>query len=138
MIWTTECMKIFNFSRRIFTTNCFQLVKMVSLPKQWPVFLIYLEEFWHSKTFFPTFKIRHIPKVHNLVVDKLALDGRSSLYAMFYVDFMLPVWLAELVRHTLKFSYVCEEKIKTMVHVRSKLTAYIPDEVTCICFFIIG
>lgn len=41
-----------------------------------------------NKTFFHTFKVRHISKEHNSVIDILALGDISFHYAMFYIDFI--------------------------------------------------
>ncbi|XP_056850873.1 uncharacterized protein LOC130500152 [Raphanus sativus] len=45
LIWAMECMKTLNFSDVVFATDCFQLVKMVSSPGEWPAFATHLEEF---------------------------------------------------------------------------------------------
>ena len=94
-----ECMKIIDFSDVVFATNCSQLVKMVSSPDEWPAFATDLEEFRGSKSFFPSFKIQHIPRATNLVVGKLARGTRSSPSAVFYVDSTTPAWLSESVGH---------------------------------------
>ncbi|XP_018487893.1 uncharacterized protein LOC108858473 [Raphanus sativus] len=99
LIWAMECMKTLNFSDVVFATDCSQLVKMVSSPGEWPVFATHLEEFQRSKIFFPSFKIRHIPRTHNSVADKLARGARCSPSAMFYVDSMPPVWFHESTEH---------------------------------------
>jgi len=41
LIWATECMR--DLRRFTFATDCSQLTKMVSEPKEWPVFASYLE-----------------------------------------------------------------------------------------------
>ncbi|CAG7895026.1 unnamed protein product [Brassica rapa] len=56
-----------------------------------------MEEFRRIKCFFPSFKIRHIPRATNLVADKLARGTRSSPSAVSYVDSTPPVWFSEPV-----------------------------------------
>ncbi|XP_056859997.1 uncharacterized protein LOC130508482 [Raphanus sativus] len=97
LIWAMECMKTLQFSDVVFATDCSQLVKMVSSPEEWPAFTTHMEEFRRSKTFFPNFKIRHIPRAQNTMADKLAHGARSSPSAMLYVDSIPPVWLSEPV-----------------------------------------
>ena len=77
----------------VFTMDCSQLVNMVLTPDEWPAFSTHMEEFWHSKTFFSNFKIRHIPRAQNKIAYKLARDAKSSLLVMLYIDSSLPVWL---------------------------------------------
>ncbi|CAF1828637.1 unnamed protein product [Brassica napus] len=86
LIWAMECMKTLQFTEVVFATDCSQLVKMVSSPEEWPDFATHMEEFCRSKTFFPNFKIRHIPRAQNTMADKLARGVRSSPSAMLYVD----------------------------------------------------
>ncbi|XP_018453644.2 uncharacterized protein LOC108824751 [Raphanus sativus] len=100
LIWAMECMKVLNFSDVVFATDCSQLVKMVSSPGEWPAFATHLEEFQRSKTFFPTFTIRHIPRAQNQVADRLARGARRSPSAVFYVDTMPPAWFSESGAHT--------------------------------------
>ena len=97
LIWAIKCMKTLDYSNVVFATNCSQLVKMVSSPDECPAFTTHLEEFRHSKTFFPSFNIRHIPRATNLMVDKLVHSARNSPTVVFYVDPLPPVWLSEPV-----------------------------------------
>lgn len=86
--------------RRCFRNQLFSiLVKIVSSPKEWPTFAIYLEEFRCSKIFFSIFKIQYISRAHNLMADKLICSARCSSFVMFYVDFMPPTWFSEPVEH---------------------------------------
>ncbi|XP_056860265.1 uncharacterized protein LOC130508669 [Raphanus sativus] len=94
LIWAMECMKTLQFSDVVFATDYSQLVTMVSSPEEWPAFTTHMEEFRRSKTFFPNFTIRHIPRAHNTMADKLAHGARSSPSAMLYVDSIPPVWLS--------------------------------------------
>ncbi|XP_056857535.1 uncharacterized protein LOC130506861 [Raphanus sativus] len=94
LIWAIKCMKTLQFSDVVFATDS-QLVKMVSSPEEWTAFVTHMDEFSHSKTFFHTFKIRHIPRAHNKMADKLTRGARSFLSAMLYVDSLPPVWLSE-------------------------------------------
>ena len=70
LIWAMKCMKTLDYSDAVFATDCSQLVKMVSSPDEWLAFATHLEEFRRSKTFFYSFKIRHIPRTTNIVADK--------------------------------------------------------------------
>ncbi|XP_018477415.2 uncharacterized protein LOC108848520 [Raphanus sativus] len=97
LIWAMKCMKNLQFSNVVFATDCSQLVKMVFSPNKWPAFATHMEEFSRSKTFFPTFKIRHIPRTQNTMADKFAHDARSSPSAKLYVDSLPSVWLSEPV-----------------------------------------
>ena len=76
LIWAMECMKTLQFSDVVFATDCSQLVKMVSSPEDWPAFATHMEEFSRNKTFFPSFKITHIPRAQNTIADKLARGAR--------------------------------------------------------------
>ena len=88
LIWTMKCMKTLQFSDVVFVTDCSQLVKMVSSPEEWPAFATHMdmEEFCRSKTFFPNFKIRHIPRIKNTIAEKFARGAKSSPSAILYVD----------------------------------------------------
>ncbi|XP_013704909.1 uncharacterized protein LOC125608586 [Brassica napus] len=97
LIWAMECMKTLQFSDVVFEIDFSQLVKMVSSLEDWPAFATHMEEFNRSKTFFPSFKIRHITRTQNTMADKLARGARSSPSAMLYVDSIPPVWLHEPV-----------------------------------------
>ena len=88
-------MKTLQFSDVVFATDCSQLVKMVSTPEEWSAFSTHMEEFIHSKTFFPDFRIRHISRAQNILADKLARDARSSSSAMLYVNSSPPVLFTE-------------------------------------------
>ena len=98
LIWAMDCMKTLQFSDVVFATDCFQLVKMVSTPEDWPAFSTHMEEFRRSKCFFPYFRIRRIPRAQNTLADKLARGAMNSPSAMRYVDYIPPVWLAESIR----------------------------------------
>nr|VDD35738.1 unnamed protein product [Brassica oleracea] len=69
---------------------------MVSSREEWSAFATHVE-FCCSKTFFPNFKIRHIPRAQNTIADKLARGARSSASAMLYVDSLHPTWLSNPV-----------------------------------------
>ena len=97
LIWAMKCMKTLDYSDVVFATDCSQLVKMAPSPDEWPAFATHLEEFRCSKSFFPSIKIRHIPRATNLVADKLARGVRSSPTDVFYVDSIPPVWFSEPV-----------------------------------------
>ena len=90
LIGAMEYIKIIDV---IFATDCSQLMKMESSTNG--QLLLHLEEFQRNKTFFLTFKIQHIPKAINLVVDKFAQSVKSSLSIVFIVDSISPVWLSE-------------------------------------------
>ena len=90
-------MKTLQFSDVVFVTDFSQSVKMVSSPEEWSAFAIHMEEFYRSKTFFPNFKIRHIPRTQNTMADKLARGAKSSPSAMLYVDSLPSVWLSKPV-----------------------------------------
>ena len=97
LIWAIECMKTLQFSDVVFVTDCSQLVKIVSSPEEWPAFATHMEELCRSKTFFPNFKIIHILRAQNIMVDKVAHGARNSPSVMLYVDSLSPVWLSESV-----------------------------------------
>ena len=97
LIWAMKCMKTLQFTEVVFATDYSQLVKKVSSPEEWPAFAIHMDEFCRSKTFFPNFKIRHIPRAQNTMADKLARGTKSSLSAMLYVDSSPPAWLSNPV-----------------------------------------
>lgn len=74
----------------VFAFDCFQLVKMMSTPIEWPAFTIHMEEFLQCKEFFPNFTIQHILKAQNTLADELAQDARISPSAMVYVNSVPP------------------------------------------------
>ena len=90
-----EYMKTLQFSEVVFATDYSQLVKMVSISEGWPAFSTHMEEFRHSKCFFPDFRIRHIPRAQNTLADRRARGVKSSPTAMLYVDSTPPAWLSK-------------------------------------------
>ena len=48
LLWAMDCMKTLQFSDVVFATDCFQLVKMVSTPEDWPAFSTHMEETWKN------------------------------------------------------------------------------------------
>lgn len=95
-------MKTLQITQVIFITNFFELVKMVLTPEEWPSFTSYMEEFRKYKKFFSNFLIRHIPRIQNAMADKLSRGARSS-FAWLYINYVLPVWLSELVVASIYF-----------------------------------
>ena len=87
-------MKILQFSDVVFAMDCSQLLKMVSISEKCHGFSTHMEGFNPSKIVFLHFQIKHIPRAQNTLADKLARGAKSSPSSMFYVDSVLPVWLA--------------------------------------------
>lgn len=87
LIWAMKCMTAFQFFDVVSTTDCSYLVKMVSSPEECPAFFTHMKKFRCSETLFPNFRIIHIPKTQNTIIDKFARSAKSFLSAIFYVDF---------------------------------------------------
>ena len=86
LIWAMECMKTLQFSDVVFATNCFQLVKMVSTPEEWPAFSTHMEA-----------AVRLSSLTSGSDIFQEYKTPWSSPSAMLYVDYIPPVWLAESV-----------------------------------------
>lgn len=56
-----------------------------------------MEKFRRNKIFFPNFQIRHILRVQNTMVDKLAYGAKNSLPATFNVDSASSDWLSDAI-----------------------------------------
>ncbi|CAA7017616.1 unnamed protein product [Microthlaspi erraticum] len=72
LVWDMQSMLVNNKRRMNFQTDCADLVKMVSKPRDWPTFEILLEEVEKCKRKFQAFSLTHIPRTKNTKADKLA------------------------------------------------------------------
>ncbi|XP_013721809.1 uncharacterized protein LOC106425636 [Brassica napus] len=95
LIWAMECIRnLIQFSVT-FATDCSQLVKMVSEPKEWPTFASYLEDITILKRSFNSSEIIHIPRMQNSKAYSLARSARKQPSLVVHMDAELPVWFAE-------------------------------------------
>ena len=75
--WAMKCMRNLRQFQVTFATDCFQLVKMVSEPEEWPAFANYLEDVKILKEMFTRSEIIYIPKMQNTMADRLACNVRQ-------------------------------------------------------------
>ena len=78
-----------------FATDCSQLVKMVSEPKEWPAFENYLEDIKLLKGSFLNSDIVHVPRTANFRTDSLARSARKQTSFVVHMDAELPIWFTE-------------------------------------------
>ena len=97
LIWAMECMRNLHQFQVTFATNCSQLVKMVSEPKEWPAFANYLEDIKILKESFPSSMIIHVPRTQNSKADNLARSVRSQPSYVVSMDAESPVWFTESI-----------------------------------------
>ena len=88
--------------RVTFTTDCSQVVKMVSEPDVLPAFANYLEDIKTLRESFLTSEIIYVPRTQNLRADSLACSTMKQLSFIVYMDIVymdaeLPVWFTESV-----------------------------------------
>ena len=95
LIWATECMR--DLRRFTFATDCSQLTKMVSEPKEWPVFASYLEYIMILKRNFNSSELIHIPRTQNSKADNLVRCAKKQLSFVVHMDENLPVWFAKSI-----------------------------------------
>lgn len=62
LIWVMHCLTFHQKTDVAFHTDCTELVKMVSAPKEWPAFAVLFGEFALSKEVFPSFSLSFIPR----------------------------------------------------------------------------
>ncbi|CAA7047092.1 unnamed protein product [Microthlaspi erraticum] len=97
LVWAMQCMLRQRKLTIVFKTDCSDVVKMVSKLEEWPAFAPILEEFCRYRMKFTFFSIVHIPRTKNTKADKLARSARVLLAYMFYVNYVSPAWVSELV-----------------------------------------
>ena len=95
LIWAMECMKNLRQFQVTFSTNCSQLVKMVSKPEEWPAFESYLEDIKRLRRSFFNSEIIHVPRTANLKADNLARSARKQPSSVVHMDVELPLWFTE-------------------------------------------
>ena len=95
LIWTIECMKNLRQFQVMFTTDCSQLVKILSEPKEWLTFESYLEDIKLLRRSFLNSEIIHIPRTANLKADSLAHNTRKQPSFVVHMDQKLPIWFKE-------------------------------------------
>ena len=78
LLWAMECMKNLRQFQVTFTTDCSQLVKMVSEPEKRSAFVNYLEDIKALKESFLSSEIIHVPRTHNSMADNLARSVRKQ------------------------------------------------------------
>lgn len=75
-----------------FMTDCKDLV-IVKDPQAWPTFATELKAIKTLQICFPDFKISHIPRVQNGILDSLAKTARSFHRKLCYIGCSIPVLL---------------------------------------------
>ena len=90
--WAMESM-LQHSSCQNFGTDCNDLITMIKESHARPSFATELETTKTLKIYFPDFKISHIPRVHNEILDFLAKSGRSFHKELCYISCYIPVWL---------------------------------------------
>ncbi|CAA7049767.1 unnamed protein product [Microthlaspi erraticum] len=95
LVWAMQCMLAHNKRRMNFQTDCTDLVKMVSTPREWPAFENLLDEVEQCKRKFQAFSLTHIPRTNNTKADKLARSARDQPYNVCYINSVPPVSIPE-------------------------------------------
>ena len=78
LLWAMECMRNLRYFQVTFATDCSQLMKMVSEPKECPAFADYLEDYKTLTESFTRSEIIHVPRTLNTMVDSLARRARMQ------------------------------------------------------------
>ncbi|XP_010431405.1 PREDICTED: uncharacterized protein LOC104715719 [Camelina sativa] len=92
-IWAMRCMIGHDYHDVAFYSDCADLVKMVSSPKDWPAFSTYLEDITMDREEFYSFSLSFIPRTANVKADLLARCARTSPHNVLYVNNFPPHWL---------------------------------------------
>ena len=96
-IWAMKCMRNLRQHQVTFATDCFQLVKMVSEPEEWPAFGCSLVDIKTLKDWFLNSELIHVPRTKNLMADILAHSVRKQPSFIIHMDAELPSWFTESV-----------------------------------------
>ena len=86
-----------NLRQVTFATDCFQLVKLVSEPEEWPAFASYLENIKSLRASFLQSEIVHVPRAHNTKADSLGRSVRIQPSFVVHMDQYFPAWFIESV-----------------------------------------
>ena len=97
LLWAMDCIRNLREFRVTFTTDCFQLVKMVSESEEWPVFRNYLEDIRTLQGSFISSEIIHVRRMKNLRTDNLVHSARKQSSFVIYMDVELSFWFSESV-----------------------------------------
>ncbi|XP_010419104.1 PREDICTED: uncharacterized protein LOC104704770 [Camelina sativa] len=85
-VWTLRCMIGHDYREVAFSTDCSDLVKMVSSPQDWPAFKTYLDDMKMDMEEFSVFSLSLIPRSANVIADSLARQARSSSQHVLFVN----------------------------------------------------
>ena len=97
LLWAMECMKNVRQFKVTFATDCSQLVKMISEPKEWLAFTNYMEDIKILKEDFTRSEIIYIPRTQNSRADSLARSVRKEPSFVVHMDQDLLGWFTESV-----------------------------------------
>ena len=97
LLLAMEWMKNLRQFQVTFSTDCFELVKIVLEPEEWPAFANYLENIKTLKESFTWSEIIYVPRTQNSRVDSLARSVRKQPSFVVHMDQDLPEWFIELV-----------------------------------------
>ncbi|KAF2539931.1 hypothetical protein F2Q68_00022087 [Brassica cretica] len=83
-----------HWSCQSFGTDCKDLTEMVKEPQAWPSFSTELETIKTLHICFPDFKISHIPRAHNGILDSLAKIARLFQRELCYIGYFISLGMA--------------------------------------------
>lgn len=89
LIWAMHCMIAQRKTMVAFATDDFEVVKIVSILVDWPMFSIYLEEFANSNERFIFLTVSLISCTLNTKTYKIAKNARTYPSGTIYVNFVL-------------------------------------------------
>lgn len=91
LIWVMHYLIVHQQTAIAFSTDCSELMKIVSTSVEWLAFSIHLEKLAKSKEFFYFFSISLIPRTSNTKVDKLACSVQLLPHNAIYVNIVPPI-----------------------------------------------
>ena len=86
LIWEMESMRNLRQYHVTFATDCIQLVKMVSAPKDWPEFANHLDDIKILQESFTHSEIIHISRTLNTNANNLARSSRKQTFFVVHMD----------------------------------------------------
>ena len=106
--------------------DCFQLVKIVLEPEEWPAFVNYLDDVKTLKESFSRSEIIYVPKTQNSMADRLARSVRKQPSFVVHRDANHPVWFTESVwickvddkkklEIKIAYFYICSYKLRNFI-----------------------
>jgi len=94
LLWAMKCMISIGETSGAFASDCSDLISLLDNQEEWPTFAAELASFRSLIVFFPSFRIRFIPRSFNTRADLLAKKARTRNILFSHVSKSVPEWLS--------------------------------------------